>query len=58
MTVGRLAGVVAIALVCATLASACHSSSKTSPTSSSTSVLDPPDGLGLRAVTLPDISNP
>ena len=58
MTVGlrRLAGALAIALVCATLGGACGSSSNTPPASASASVLKPPGGLGLRAVVLPDVS--
>lgn len=56
----RRAGAGAAAVACAFLAGGCNSPQKTTLTISvaqaSTSALDPPAGLGLRPVTLPDFS--
>ena len=51
-----LRGAVAVAAVCALLTGACHSSPSTSPASAAISVVDPPAGLGLQPVTIPDFS--
>ena len=48
---------VAIAAVCVGLLAACRSSSTTPKGSASSTVLDPPSGLQLQPVTLPDVSH-
>ena len=57
MTARRLAPLGAVASVCLVLASACSSHDEATPApSTDASVLQPPDGLELRPVALPDFS--
>ncbi len=53
----RLAGAAVLLVFCALLAGRCHSSEKTSGAPGSSAALNPPAGLGLQPVTLPDVSS-
>ena len=52
----RLATAALLLVACALLAGGCHSSEKTSGAPGSSAALNPPAGLGLQPVTLPDVS--
>jgi tetratricopeptide (TPR) repeat protein len=57
MTARVVAGIGAVTWMCAVLAAACTSQKGAAPASSiGAPVLKPPDGLGLRSVSLPDFS--
>ena len=47
---------VAVAIVCACLTASCHAPQKTSGAPAANGALNPPAGLGLQTVTMPDVS--